>query len=115
MNTDCLFCKIVNRDLPSSIVAETETLLAFHDIEPQAPTHILIIPKKHIATLNDLNQENQALLGEMTLLASQLAKQEGISEDGYRLVINCNAAGGQAVYHIHMHLIGGRDCQWPPG
>lgn len=112
---DCLFCKILKKEIPSKIVFEDPDLLAFKDVQPQAPTHILIIPKKHIATLNDLNKEDQGLVGKMVLTAQKLAKDLGISEKGYRTVFNCNAFGGQSVYHVHLHLLGGRSMQWPPG
>ena len=108
MEPDCLFCKIVNRELPADIVFEDETLLAFNDISPQAPTHILIIPKKHIATVNDLTDGDINLPGAMILRARALASEKGIAESGYRLILNCNPEGGQTVYHIHLHLLGGR-------
>lgn len=113
--SDCLFCKIINKTIPANIVHEDERVVAFRDISPQAPTHILIIPKKHISTINDAEQDDKVLLGHMTLTAQQIAHTEGIAEDGYRLVMNCNAEGGQTVYHIHMHLLGGRQMTWPPG
>ena len=112
---DCLFCKLIARDIPADIVYEDDEVLAFHDIAPQAPTHILIIPKRHIATLNDLNEEDCALVGRLQFTAQKLAKELGIAEEGYRVVMNCNEAGGQTVYHIHMHLLGGRSLTWPPG
>jgi histidine triad (HIT) family protein len=108
METDCLFCKIVNRELPADIVYEDELLLAFNDISPQAPTHTLIIPKKHIATVNDLTEAEINLPGVMVLRARALADEKGIAESGYRLILNCNSEGGQTVYHIHLHLLGGR-------
>ena len=108
METDCLFCKIVNRELPADIVYEDEQLLAFNDISPQAPTHILIIPKIHIATVNDLTEAEINLPGTMILRARALADEKGIAESGYRLILNCNSDGGQTVYHIHLHLLGGR-------
>ncbi len=108
METDCLFCKIVNRELPADVVFEDETLLAFNDISPQAPTHTLIIPKKHIATVNDLTDAEINLPGAMVLRARTLADEKGIAESGYRLILNCNPEGGQTVYHIHLHLLGGR-------
>ncbi len=111
--TDCLFCKMANGEIKPDIVYEDETLLAFRDINPQAPVHILIIPKQHIATLNDL--DDPMLAGQLLLTAAKLAKQEGLSEDGYRTVFNCNQQGGQEVYHIHLHLLGGRQMTWPPG
>lgn len=112
---DDLFLKIIEREIPADIVYETEEILAFRDISPQAPTHILIIPKEHIPTVNDLTDRHAGLIGKMVLAASELARQEGLSEDGYRLVMNCGKQGGQAVYHIHLHLLGGRQMEWPPG
>lgn len=105
---DCLFCKIVNRVLPGDIVFEDEELLAFNDISPQAPTHILIVPKAHTATVNELSAAQGELVGRMILRAGQLAGEMGISESGYRLIMNCNPHGGQTVYHVHLHLLGGR-------
>jgi len=112
---ECLFCKIVNGDVDSDIIYETDSVLAFNDINPQAPHHILIIPKKHIPTLNDLKNEHRNLVGEIFLAASKLASDLGISKSGYRTVMNCNADAGQAVFHIHLHLLGGRQMTWPPG
>ena len=112
---DCLFCKIIAGDIPTDRVFENERILAFHDINPQAPTHILIIPKLHIPTLNDLQPVHSELTGELIRTASELAKMEGIAEAGYRTGFNCNDAGGQTVYHIHLHLLGGRKFGWPPG
>jgi len=112
---ECLFCKIINREIPAKIVFEDDEVLAFHDIDPKAPTHILIIPKRHIATLNDLDQEDAALVGRLQVTAAKLAKELGFAEDGYRVVMNCNEDGGQTVWHIHMHLLAGRSLTWPPG
>lgn len=112
---DCLFCKLARGELPAKIIYEDEHAIAFDDINPQAPVHKLIIPREHIATLNDLQPEHNALLGHMVLVAKHLAHQLNIAHDGYRLVINCNAQAGQTVYHIHWHLIGGRRLSWPPG
>lgn len=112
---DCLFCKLVAREIPADIVFEDNDVIAFRDIAPQAPTHILIIPKRHIATLNDLTEEDCALVGRLQYTAQKIAKEIGIADDGYRVVMNCNEAGGQTVYHIHMHLLGGRAMEWPPG
>lgn len=111
--TDCLFCKMVAGEIKPDVVFEDDTVLAFRDINPQAPTHILIIPKIHIATLNDL--DNALLAGHLLQTAALLAKQEGLSEEGYRTVFNCNKKGGQDVYHLHLHLLGGRQMIWPPG
>ncbi len=112
---DCLFCKIINKEINSDILFEDDDVLAFKDINPQAPIHFLIVPKKHISTINDLQQEDEKITGKMILIAQSLAKQENIDEKGYRLVFNCNSEGGQEVYHIHLHLLGGRPMQWPPG
>ena len=113
--SDCLFCKIIAGDIPSAKVFENDHIVAFRDIQPQAPTHILIIPRKHIPTTNDLTIADQSLIGEMVTVAKDIASSEGLSEAGYRLVFNCNKDGGQAVYHIHLHLLGGRKLKWPPG
>lgn len=112
---DCLFCKLVSGDIPAEILYQDEQVLAFRDISPQAPTHILVIPKRHITTINDLAEKDAALIGQMVLTAKKLAAQEGLAEDGYRLAMNCNENGGQSVYHIHLHLLGGRRMNWPPG
>lgn len=113
--TDCLFCKIVEKEISSDIILETDTLMAFKDINPQAPHHILIIPKNHITTVNDLDERDSELIGELVLAAKDLAKELEIAEPGYRLLFNCNADGGQDVFHIHLHLLGGRKMTWPPG
>jgi histidine triad (HIT) family protein len=112
---ECLFCKMVSGDIPCEKVYENELILSFRDIDPKAPTHILIIPKKHIETLNEIDENDQNLLGELLLTAKKIAKDEGIDASGYRTVFNCNADGGQTVFHIHMHLLGGRLMAWPPG
>ena len=112
---DCLFCKLIAREIPADIVFEDDAVIAFRDIAPQAPTHILIIPKRHISTLNDLSEEDCALVGRLQFTAQKIAKTLGIADEGYRVVMNCNEAGGQTVYHIHMHLLGGREMTWPPG
>ena len=109
----CLFCKMVAGEIKPDVVFEDESVLAFRDINPQAPVHILIIPKVHITTLNELDNTLQA--GHLLQTAIRLAKQEGLSEDGYRTVFNCNKKGGQEVYHLHLHLLGGRQMVWPPG
>jgi len=111
----CLFCKIVSRDIPAKILYEDERLLAFEDINPQAPLHALLIPKTHIATLNDLSPEHDAIVGEMIRRAAALAKERGYTERGFRTVINTNRDAGQTVFHIHLHLLGGRSFHWPPG
>ena len=112
---DTIFTKIIRKEIPAKIALETETVLAFYDINPQAPVHILIIPKKQIPTVNDIAGTDAALLADMIAAAQTLAKELGIAEKGYRLVMNCNPDGGQEVYHLHMHLLGGRKMQWPPG
>jgi len=113
--SNCLFCKIVKREIPSSIVYEDERILAFNDINPQAPTHILVIPKRHIATLNDLSAGDDAIVGEVVRRAAAIASDRGISDGGYRTVFNTNRGAGQTVFHIHLHLLGGRAMHWPPG
>ena len=111
-----IFSKIISKEIPADIVYETENVLAFRDIKPQAPVHILIIPKIEIPTLREVDGKNHSeLLGEMYDAANKIARDEGISEDGYRIVFNCGDNGGQEVYHLHMHLLGGRRMQWPPG
>ena len=110
-----LFAKIIRREIPADIVHEDDEVLAFRDINPQAPVHVLFIPKRPIATLNDLGEVDAALVGKLVLAAARWAKQQGFAEDGYRLVMNCNRDGGQTVFHIHLHLLAGRALQWPPG
>lgn len=112
---DTIFSKIAAGEIPADIVYEDEDLVAFRDLNPQAPTHVLVIPRKPIATINDIQPEDASLIGKLFLAAAKIAQQEGIAEDGYRAVINCNAAAGQTVYHLHLHLLGGRAMQWPPG
>jgi histidine triad (HIT) family protein len=113
--TDCLFCKIIQGDIPGDIVYQDDDVLAFNDVNPQAPTHILIIPKKHIATTNDAQAEDAAVLGKLMLTASRIAADMGFADDGYRMVTNCNELAGQTVFHIHLHLLAGRAMHWPPG
>lgn len=113
--TDCIFCKIARHEVPSRIVFENERLLAFHDLFPAAPTHILLIPKTHYITLNDVPASEAAVLGELMTTAAQIARDNGFADDGYRVVMNCNSDGGQSVYHIHLHLLAGRKLTWPPG
>lgn len=112
---DCLFCKIVAGDIPSAKVYEDEKVYAFRDIEPQAPVHILIIPKEHIASANELTEENASVVGHIFAVAAKIAKDEGIADGGYRIVNNCGQDGGQTVGHLHFHMLGGRSLQWPPG
>lgn len=111
---NCLFCKILNGEIPSKKVYENEDVFAFEDINPQAPTHILLVPRKHIARVMELEPEDAHLIGKLTLAANELAKEREIT-DGYRLVFNNNRGAGQEVFHIHMHLLGGRPFSWPPG
>ena len=111
----CLFCRIVDKEIPAEIVFESKKLFAFKDIDPQAPVHIIIIPKEHITTTNDLSNKHKELIGDILLTAKRLASEYDIAEDGYRMLFNCNKNGGQAVYHIHLHLLGGRQMKWPPG
>ena len=111
---DCLFCKIASGDIPSTKVYEDQQIVAFRDINPQAPTHILIIPRRHIERLTDLGPAEAELIGQMTLLANKIAQDEGIVE-GFRTVFNCGEGADQSVWHIHMHLLGGRPMTWPPG
>ena len=112
---DCLFCRIIRREIPASIVFEDDELLAFNDINPQAPTHVLIIPKRHIDSLNDLAPGDDALVGTLVRRAAAIAKERGLSAGGYRTVFNTNRDAGQTVFHIHLHLLGGRSMAWPPG
>jgi len=112
---DCLFCKIIKREIPASIVYEDDRVLAFNDINPQAPTHVLVVPKRHIDSLNELAVGDDATVGEMVRRAVAIAKDRGISAGGYRTVFNTNRDAGQTVFHIHLHLLGGRRMHWPPG
>ncbi|MEW6002314.1 MAG: histidine triad nucleotide-binding protein [Nitrospirota bacterium] len=111
----CIFCKIAEKRLSAKILYEDESALAFEDINPQAPVHVLIIPKKHIPTSLDIKEEDNVLIGHLFQIANRIAKEKKIAEPGFRLVMNCNPESGQAVYHIHLHLLGGRRMQWPPG
>ena len=113
--TDCIFCKMVAGEIQPDVVYQDDEVFAFRDSNPQAPTHVLVIPKTHIATLNDLQPEHAALMGKLYLAARKVARDDGIAERGYRTVINCNRESGQSVYHIHLHLLGGRAMHWPPG
>ncbi|MBT8099762.1 MAG: histidine triad nucleotide-binding protein [Gammaproteobacteria bacterium] len=112
---NCLFCKIIDGDIPADIIHETEHTLAFRDINPQAPTHVLIIPRQHIATINDLQESDTDIVGRLYLAARDIAAVEDMADDGYRVVMNCNKAAGQTVFHLHLHLLGGRHLGWPPG
>jgi histidine triad (HIT) family protein len=115
LNQDCLFCKILSGDIPADIIHESEATIAFRDINPKAPTHVLIIPRKHIATINDITEDEHEIVGNLYSSAQAIASAEGIAEEGYRVVMNCNEAAGQTVFHIHLHLLGGRALGWPPG
>lgn len=115
MNMDCIFCKIIKGELPAKIIYEDKEIIAVNDIHPRAPIHQLIIPKEHIATLNDLTENKISLIGHMLLTAARLAADADIAKSGYRTVFNCNKDGGQEVYHLHLHLLGGRSLHWPPG
>ena len=112
---ECLFCKILRGEVPASMVFEDAEMIAFNDINPQAPTHVLIVPRRHIPTLNDLTEENDGLIGRMMRRAAAIAETRGFSERGYRTVFNCNREAGQTVFHIHLHVLGGRRFGWPPG
>ena len=112
---DCLFCRIVAGDIPAHKVDETDTTLAFRDIDPKAPLHVLVVPKRHIPSVNALDATDAALVGELIVRARDIARAEGAAEGGYRLVLNTGADAGQSVDHIHLHLLGGRDLRWPPG
>ncbi len=113
--SDCLFCKIINKKIPANIVFENKDVLAFNDVNPQAPFHVLIIPKKHIATINNLDESNSDVIAKMYLAAKDIAKQNNFAEEGYRVVMNCNKIAGQTVFHIHLHLLAKRILTWPPG
>ena len=113
--SECLFCRIVKHEIPASIVYEDERVLAFNDINPQAPTHVLVVPKRHVATLNDLSADDDRLVGELVRRAAAIAHDRGLSAGGFRTVFNTNREAGQTVFHIHLHLLGGRSMHWPPG
>lgn len=115
MTTECLFCKMASGQIKPNTVYEDSDVLAFRDINPQAPVHILIIPKRHIATLNDLGHEDEAIIGKLFLTAARIANESGVAASGYRAVMNCNADAGQSVFHVHLHMLGGRFLRWPPG
>ena len=115
MEPDCLFCKIGAGEIDANVIYESDEVIAFRDINPQAPTHALVIPKRHIPTINDLQAADTDIVGKLFLAARDIARQEGFDEPGYRVTMNCNAAAGQTVFHIHLHLLGGRDFSWPPG
>ncbi len=113
--TDCIFCKIAAGEIPATKVLETDDVVVFRDLNPQAPTHLLAIPRKHIATINDLTEDDAELVGKLYLAAKQVAADEGIADSGYRTVMNCGEGAGQTVFHIHLHILGGRPLTWPPG
>jgi histidine triad (HIT) family protein len=114
-NPDCLYCKIATGDIDADIVHQTDQVVAFRDLNPQAPTHILVIPRAHIATINDIAEADAEVIGQLFVAAKEIAAQEGFAEPGYRVVMNCNAGAGQTVFHVHLHLLGGRQFSWPPG
>lgn len=115
MSNDCLFCKILAGEIPADLVYESEDAVAFRDINPQAPLHVLVIPRKHIATINDIEPEDQDIVGSLYTAAREIAADAGMAEEGYRAVMNCNEGAGQSVFHIHLHVLGGRALGWPPG
>ena len=111
----CLFCGIAQKEVPAKVVYEDKEVIAFHDVHPQAPVHVVVIPRRHWARISELEQADAAVVGKIVLTANRIAQDLKIAEQGYRLVMNCNAYGGQTVYHVHLHLMGGRPMQWPPG
>jgi histidine triad (HIT) family protein len=113
VSDDCLFCRLIRGEIPAKIVAQTPECVAFRDIDPQAPTHVVIVPREHIPTLSDV--KDPLIVGQMAKLATDIATSEGVAESGFRVVVNTNANGGQTVYHLHMHMLGGRRMGWPPG
>ncbi|MCS7272889.1 MAG: histidine triad nucleotide-binding protein [Fimbriimonadales bacterium] len=113
--SDCLFCKFARHEIPTQVVYEDEHAFAFRDINPQAPTHILIIPREHIESLAAMQPEHEGLMGHLLWVCAEIARREGIADEGYRVVLNTNRAAGQSVYHLHLHLLGGRTMHWPPG
>ncbi len=113
MANDCLFCRIVRREIPATLVLETDDCVAFRDINPQAPVHVLVVPREHVESLN--HASDPRMVGRLALVAAEIARKEGIADGGYRTVINTNADAGQTVFHIHLHLLGGRSMAWPPG
>ena len=110
-----IFTKIINKEIPADILYENDSVIAFRDVNPQAPVHFLVIPKKEIPTLNDIEEDDKVIIGELFLVAKKLAKKEGLEKKGYRTIFNCNEDGGQTVFHIHLHVMGGRQMEWPPG
>ena len=112
---DCIFCKIINGSIPCDMIYEDELVVSFRDINPEAPIHVLIVPKKHISSINDITEVDSTLIGHIFNIGKNIAKELNISDDGYRIVTNCGVHGGQTVQHIHFHLLGGRNLSWPPG
>jgi len=112
---NCLFCQISSGEINADVIYETDTVIAFRDINPQAPTHVLIIPRLHVATINDIEDEHLPHVGALFTAAKHIARAEGVDEDGYRVTMNCNEGAGQSVFHLHLHLLGGRRFSWPPG
>jgi histidine triad (HIT) family protein len=112
--SDCLFCKIIDQTIPAKIVHSDERAVAFVDINPAAPMHVLVVPRKHIATINDISAEDEAEMGYLYRVAAQVARQQGLAERGYRTIMNCNEEAGQSVFHVHLHVIGGKHLGWPP-
>lgn len=115
MPSDCLFCRIVAKEIPARIAYEDPEVVAFYDVAPQAPVHLLLVPRRHLARVSDLQAADAPLMSHLVMTANQLARTLGVAEAGYRLVMNCNAQAGQSVYHLHLHLLGGRPMRWPPG
>ena len=113
--TDCIFCKIAAGEIPADVVYQDDDVIAFRDLNPQAPTHVLVIPRKHIATLQDVMPDDAELIGKLYLAAQKVAEIDGLDQSGYRTVINCGAGAGQSVFHVHLHVLGGRNLGWPPG
>lgn len=115
VNKDCIFCKMVNKQIPAKFEYENDEVVAFNDINPQAPVHIIVIPKSHIGRVSDLDLKHRDLITNLVLVANELAKKKKIADSGYRIVMNCNEGAGQSVFHLHLHLLGGRPMNWPPG
>jgi histidine triad (HIT) family protein len=115
MSEPCLFCRIARREVDAGVVFEDDAVMAFRDVNPQAPVHVLIIPKLHVATVNDLREEHADLLSRLFLTAAKIARDHDVADEGYRLVVNCREGAGQSVFHLHMHVLGGRQFKWPPG
>jgi histidine triad (HIT) family protein len=113
--SDCIFCRIADGEIPATVVRQDEHTVAFRDLDPKAPLHVLVIPRKHIASINDIADDDAAMMGALLIAARDVAASEGIAESGYRLVVNTGAAANQTVHHVHLHVLGGRDMRWPPG